>query len=100
MCCKLVACGIVAGELSGAADGRSRSSCEEGRSKFPSGYFTSTEQNNLSGVNCRFNHLQGVIVSGTHLIDLRLGVGMKAQKLTQVRRVTASLRFGARSRFL
>jgi len=89
MHCKLVACGVVAGELSGAADGRSRSSCEEGRSKVPSGCFTSTRQINVIGIikmNCKLSHVQDVIASesGTHLIVLRPGIVMKAQKLTQV----------------
>jgi hypothetical protein len=99
--CKLVACGVHAGELSGAADGRSRSSCEEGGSKVPSGGLMSTGQINISGViniECRFNHVRGVIVAGTQLIDLRPGIGIKAQKLTRLRRCTASLRLKARSR--
>ena len=88
MHCKLVVCGVRAGELSGAADGRPRSSCEESRSKVPSGWFTSTGQINISGVlinmNCRFNHVRGVVVPGTHFIDLRPGIGMKVQKLPRI----------------
>ena len=80
MHCKLVACGVHAGEVSGAADGRSRSSCEEGRSNVPSGGFISTGQINISGVtniDCRSNHVRCVVVSGTHLIGLRPGIAIK-----------------------
>jgi len=70
----LVACGVVAGEASVAADGCSRSGCEKGRSKVLSGCFTSTGQIDISGVNkmdCRINHVRGPVVSGNHLIVLR-----------------------------
>ena len=83
-CNLLVTCGIRVGEVSGAADGRSSSSCEEGGSKVPSGGFMSREQINISGainIDCRFNHAQDVVVSGT---DLRPAIGIKAQKLTRV----------------
>ena len=89
MHCNLVVCGVVAGEVSRAADGRSRSSCEEGRSNVPSGCFTSTGQINISGIinmNCERSHVRGVIASGTHLIVLRPRIVIKVQNLTQVPR--------------
>jgi len=92
MHCKLVACGVVAGEVSGAADGCSRGSSEKGRSKVPTGCFTSTGQMNISGVinmHCRINHVQGVIVSDNHLIDFRPWIGIKVQNLTRFRWGTA-----------
>ena len=85
MNCKLVACGVVASEVSGATDSRSSSSREEGRSKVLSGWFRSIGQISISGVNFTLNHLRGVIVSDTHLIDLRAGIGIKAQKRTRGR---------------